>query len=279
MSYQNTTAAVNTYTANTGTSSTNPFIDVFETRDPTTSDVNYTIQKKWLNTSNGNYWELVSVTTVAGVMSAIWIPIAGSTGEVNTLSDDVGTIVTPQSNNIQLVGHVNEQGSTKFSTVVAGSHLLNLNPMSVARWIVDPLGFNGTHTTITAAIASATAGDTVFIMDGTYAESPTLKAGVNLTAFGSSGQEFQGTPNVIISGTVTASFSGSITISGIEFQTSGSNPALTFTGSNPAFVECIECQFDPATNCYRWFYNRWWPLSKHWWINSSIYYKRRYSQY
>ena len=120
--------------------------------------------------------------------------------------------------------------------------------MSLARWIVDPLGFNGTHTTIGAAITSATSGDTIFIMDGTYTENITLIAGVNLTSFGASGIDFVNAPKVIINGTVTASYSGSVTIDGIQFQTNGATAALTITGSSTTILECIECQFAPLAN-------------------------------
>ena len=87
----------------------------------------------------------------------ITLDVAGGFGGfIKTLSDDVNTPVSPTgTGNIQLVGHVVEQGSTKFSTVVSGANLINLNPMSSFRWIVDKLGFNGTHTTITSAMASA----------------------------------------------------------------------------------------------------------------------------
>jgi hypothetical protein len=171
-----------------------------------------------------------------------FVSLSGLAG-ITTLSDDVGTTINPTSGNIQLVGHVNEQGG-KFSTIVAGTHLANINPMSPARWIVDPLGFNGTHTTITAALASATSGDTIFILPGTYTEDLTLVAGVNLTAFGSdgvaSGQGNPITPNVIIKGTTTVSYTGSVTISGIQLLTSGA-AALATTGSNAGNIILQSC--------------------------------------
>lgn len=163
-----------------------------------------------------------SITFVAGTgisVSTSPVSLGGTTtisvtgsGVVQTLSDDVSASITPSSGNIQLVGHVVEQGATKFSTVVAGTHIANINPMSSARWIVDPLGFNGTHTTIAAAITSATAGDTIFLLPGTYTENPTLKAGVNICAFECDSGESTGTSNVIINGTVTASYVGTVSL-------------------------------------------------------------------
>lgn len=165
---------------------------------------------------------------------------------METLSDDVGTIVTPTANNIQLVGHVVEQGPSKFSTVTAGSHLLNINPMSCARWIVDPLGFNGTHTTIAAALTSATSGDTIFIMPGVYTENLTLKAGVNLTAFACDEGIFLGgstIANVLIIGKLSANYSGSCWISGISVQTN-SDFSVSITGTNSTNIFFKDSNFN-----------------------------------
>jgi len=48
--------------------------------------------------------------------------------------------------------------------------------------IVDANG-HGDFSSIQAAISAASSGMTVFVMPGTYTENPTLKAGVNLSAF------------------------------------------------------------------------------------------------
>jgi hypothetical protein len=178
--------------------------------------------------------------------NTITVTLTGSKVAVETLSDDTATLITPSgTNNIQLVGHVNEQGSKKFSTVVAGTNLANINPMSSARWIVDPLGFNGTHTTISSAITSATSGDTIFLMPGTYTENILLKAGVNLTAFGSDGLTTSlgsgtGVSNVTIIGSVTASYTGNCCISGIQLRTN-SAAALITSGTNVGELMLTNC--------------------------------------
>jgi hypothetical protein len=113
-----------------------------------------------------------------------------------------------------------------------------INNYGVAKWIVDHVLGQGTHTTITAALAVASLGDTIFIRASAipYVENVTLIGGVNLTAFGADGiAACQGNPpvvNVIIKGTLTAAFSGSVTLSGIQLMTNG-GPALSMTGSNP----------------------------------------------
>lgn len=165
----------------------------------------------------------------------------GGAGNVKTLSDDVNTQVLPLLGNIQLVGHVVEQGATKFSTIVAGANLLNINPMSASRWIVDPLGFNGTHTTIQAAINAATSGDNVFVMEGVYTENLTLKAGVNLIGYRGS----ERTSTVTIIGNATFNTAGVATISGIRLQTNG-NFCISNTGTLASILNIIDCDIQAS---------------------------------
>lgn len=167
----------------------------------------------------------------------------GTTPAVLSESDDVGTLVFPSgTGNIQLVGHVNEVVG-KFSTIVAGTNLFNINPMSTSRWIVDPLGFNGTHTTITSAMAAAFSGDSIFIMPGIYAESFTLTPGVNMSG-----------PDVLISdttvssvtilGKITASAGGENSISNIRLQTNGDFCLVVSAG----IVQLKFCQINATNN-------------------------------
>ena len=184
----------------------------------------------------------VTLTSTGGTMQ-----ITGGLNTINfdttnglpiaTLSDDVDTLIYPSgTGNIQLVGHVVEQGATKFSTVVAGTNIANINPMSSARWIVDPLGFNGTHTTIQSAINSATSGDTIFIMPGTYTQDINLKGGVNLTANGCDGL----TPTVTIIGRLIMAVAGTVSVFGVRLQTNV-DYAFQLTGSNVSIVNLDYC--------------------------------------
>jgi hypothetical protein len=180
--------------------------------------------------------------TITNGPGSITIGLAGGGAALETLSDDVGTSITPSANNIQLVGHVVEQGATKFSTVVAGTHIANINPMSIARWIVDPLGFNGTHTTIAAAITSASSGDTIYIMDGTYTENPTLKNQVNLVSL-SYGQNNVVASNVTIIGKITSAVGGNL-IQGINLQTNNDFCVVSTVGT----VYLLNCGISATNN-------------------------------
>lgn len=120
----------------------------------------------------------------------------------------------------------------------------SINNYGVAKWIVDPVSGQGTHTTIGAALAAASPGDTIFIRANAnpYIEDLTLVAGINLTSFSSDGvaacQGNSPVVNAIIKGTTTAAFSGSVTLSGVQLMTNGAT-ALSMTGSNACSLTMV----------------------------------------
>ena len=109
----------------------------------------------------------------------------------------------------------------------------------VTSFIVDATAGQGNYQTIGAAITAASAGVTIFIRPGTYTENITLKAGVNLSAFGSD-SSFNATGVVIINGTCTLSTAGSVSIFGIQLQTN-SAALLTVSGSVASIVNLNNC--------------------------------------
>lgn len=133
-----------------------------------------------------------------------------------------------------------------------GNGSLQFNPYNTAKWIVDPLNNIGTHTTIGGALAAAVSGETIFIRPGVYTENITLKDGVNLTAFASDGVgSSQGgggavTKNVVILGTTTASYSGLVTLSGIQFKTNGA-AAINVTGTGNLILNSCSVYASDAT--------------------------------
>jgi hypothetical protein len=113
---------------------------------------------------------------------------------------------------------------------------LSTNTFTVAKWVVSADPTQGTHTTIAAALTSASSGDTIMIRDGTYTENPTLKAGVDLVAFTADAQ----TANVIINGTITASYAGTAAITGCQLKTNAAN-AIAASGSNATILYINQC--------------------------------------
>lgn len=123
---------------------------------------------------------------------------------------------------------------------------LSTNTFGCSKWIVSSDPTQGTHTTIQAAINSASFGETVFITTGTYTENLTLKPGVNLCSF-SSESSFNGTGNVVINGNLTFTDQGTVTISGIQLQTNGA-AFLTVSGSNASIVNLENCFLHTANS-------------------------------
>ena len=101
--------------------------------------------------------------------------------------------------------------------------------------IVDPSG-NGDFATIATALTASVSGQTIFIRPGTYTESLTLKAGVNLTAFSGSGD----TPNVTIIGKAQISAAGTVTISNIRLQTN-TDFIMVIDGSAATIINLNNC--------------------------------------
>lgn len=127
---------------------------------------------------------------------------------------------------------------------------LSTNTFGTAKWIVSPTASDGTHTTIAAALTSASSGDTIFIRPGTYAENLTLKAGVNLCAYGPSftyNKNVATIPNVIINGKCTFTAAGNVGIDGICLQTN-SDFALAVTGSAASVVILNKCFLNCTNN-------------------------------
>ena len=129
------------------------------------------------------------------------------------------------------------------------THALPTNNYGTAKFIVSSSAANGTHTTIASALTASSSGDTIFIRPGTYTEDLTLKSGVNLTSF-SGDSPIVTNPtvqNVLIIGKLSASFSGSCSISNISLRTN-SDHFLSVTGSSPLRIALNMCYLDIRGN-------------------------------
>lgn len=120
---------------------------------------------------------------------------------------------------------------------------ISTNTFGTAKWVVSATASDGTHTTIGAALTSASSGDTIFIRPGTYTENLTLKAGVNLAAY--TADAFN--PNVIILGKATFTAAGTVAISGVQLKTN-SDFFLAVTGSAASIVRLVNCNLNSSNN-------------------------------
>ncbi len=117
--------------------------------------------------------------------------------------------------------------------------IVNLNTFTNAKWIVSTSASDGTHTTITSAIASASSGDTIFIRPGTYSGNFTLTPGVNLASI----PDGNPAPFTKIQGTITFSGAGTSSISGLNVSPS-SGACVQVTGSAASILNINNCTFE-----------------------------------
>lgn len=159
--------------------------------------------------------------------------IGGTHINVTTLTAGTGisltrnTAVNPNTLTIANTGSVTDLHTARFIVSAGGS--------------TDGANF----TTIAAAYAAALATggvQTVFIQPGTYTENITLSPGINLSAYpcDAYSQQGIGSPNVIILGKLTATFTGVCSISGIQLKTN-SDFCLSVTGSNNTGITLVDC--------------------------------------
>ena len=120
-------------------SSTDAFVAVFNTRNPTAFDFNYPIKKRWINTSDGTEWILdtytnqITPSNPSGQTLAVWLQISGGSGPPSTsveqLTPDLGGAVLPTANNINVFGNTvaNATYSKPVYTDNAASSTMDVN--------------------------------------------------------------------------------------------------------------------------------------------------------
>ena len=89
--FNHTTKANQLYPVANAVTSSNPFVVEFQSRDPTTNDINYPIQKLWLNTEDNFFWFLKNFESSTGVVLANWIQITSGDNPIDEVIVDAFT--------------------------------------------------------------------------------------------------------------------------------------------------------------------------------------------
>jgi len=131
------------------------------------------------------------------------------------------------------------------------THALATDNYGPAKFIVSANAYEGTHTTISAALAVASSGDVIAIRPGTYTESLAIPSGITLIAFGvqSGGQSVSIAP-VIVNTQLTFAAGGGSNFYGIQFVSNGAD-LISISGSTALTADFTNCQFkNQASNTY-----------------------------
>lgn len=208
----------------------NPFVDQFAARSPGPNDVNYPIQKKWLNTATGQFYELESFKSSNGLVTANWI-LLGGTGVNETLTGNSGGAVPSTANNINVVGD--------------GIYITTVGNPGTSTLTIQPAGGLTTLYTEDTGTATPSSGN-LTVHGGTGIA--TVGSGSTITINATAAVPLLFTED---SGTATPALNNLNILGGTGITTSGSGStvtiALSSTGGAIEFVD-VDAHTAPGTN-------------------------------
>lgn len=152
------------YSSTSGTTSTNVFIAVIADIDPSPSDINYPIQKRWINKTSYREFMLVEFTSFNGQLQANWIPLGNSSGSPGlvSLKGNTGASVLGDTNQqIAIVG----DGSTCTIAGNPSAHSLTVTAINPA---VQKISFRATATSNQALVTGDGTPYTVLFPNAVY---------------------------------------------------------------------------------------------------------------
>lgn len=196
-----------------------------DTRAPATTDVIYPIGKRWIDTVAGNVYELAKLSTSAGVTTANWAFLGATSGDLNTLTTQDLTVVTPTSGNINL------SGSGSLTTTGSGSTAtVSLTGLTNHAVLV------GAGTSTITKLAVGATGQTLMGSTGAdpgWTGSPsfsgTVTAGTGVTA--TTGNIAASSGNVSASGTVTGGTGVTATTGNVSATAGAVNAGTSMTAT------------------------------------------------
>lgn len=134
--FNNTTKANQLYPVANAVTSSNPFVVEFQGRAPTTNDINYPIQKLWLDTATDNFWFLKNFVSSTGIVLANWIQITSGTNPVDEFTVDAFT--APGTNPVfpDGSGNVTITGGQVASGVV-GANVIRTDSLAANTYTIE----------------------------------------------------------------------------------------------------------------------------------------------
>lgn len=170
----------NLYTQGFGSRPEDVEIPHIDTRAPATTDVKFPIGKLWIDKTNNAAYELTSLTSSGGTVTATWVGTGGGSVALSSLTGDTGT-ATPSSGNIKIAGTANQittaaSGSTVTlslpAAITAPGSLTTTTSLSATTTVTAGTGITATTGNITATngnLVLGTAGNKLSITEGANA--------------------------------------------------------------------------------------------------------------
>jgi hypothetical protein len=136
----------NLYTQGFGSRPENVEVPHIEARDPSATDINYPIGKRWLNTASQEEFILYKFQAVGGITQAVWGTPVGATGALISISDTTNVKTFPNADgNIQLTGAANQISVTS-----------NPGANSIQLGATNPFNIQGLTATGVVSLANST---------------------------------------------------------------------------------------------------------------------------
>jgi len=219
----------NLYTQGFGSRPENVEVPHYDTRIPTTTDVNFPVGKEWIYIGN-SIWKLLSLSSSQGITTALWVELSNATGDVLSVTGTASQILAnPTVGNVvlSLIGPYTPATYTAHGVLIGeGSSSIVATSAGTAGQVLTS-GGAGADPTWTTATFPATAGATGTILRSngtnwvastdTYPNTSTAGALIAATATNVIGEIADvATGQVLMSGGVGVipAYSGSPSVSG-----------------------------------------------------------------
>ena len=217
------------YTQGFGSRPENVEVPHLDVRAPGLTDVNYPVGKRWINTVAGTEYVLGNFTTSVGVTTANWAFLGGTSGDLNSLTTQDLTVVTPTAGTILLSGATNQlttTGSNGPGTATVGLVNAVIAPGSLTTTTTLASGTTLTAGSSLTVTTSATVGTTLGVTGLTTLAALTQvgttlinASGAAATTIGTGGTGVVNigntTGNTAVTGSLTASTSLTATLGAI----------------------------------------------------------------
>ena len=249
----------NLYTQGFGSRPESVEVPVISAVVPNSTNINYPIGKRWVDTTTNSEYSLTSISSIGGTVSATWTLLGAGSGDLNTLTTQDSTVVTPSAGNINISG---------FQTVqtTGSGHTITISPTSagypLTPWVVGPLLFDGEvkisgYATLQSAINQFNGQFGPFVVSvqpGWYVENLNFaRSGFpqDIHIVGQTVTSEGNIQEVGITGIHTLPSTGTVMFENINFSSGEASPNLFMgdAGTGGAFFSIVfkNCNFDVET--------------------------------